>query len=148
MDRERGTERNHLNNRLSFSLEQQRVHEFFEQNGLDLKVKRTSNVNGTRIFLHDFSASEEDIQAIIRVLAIDSVSAADFKEVHAAEFSREIDQVHSPVGQNYLEDPAVWFYKGESEDSNVGQGLGVDKVYLYYNKDTQNACFQVFYNWG
>ncbi len=141
-------QRNYLNSRLSLRLEQENIQRFFDQNDLVLKIDHTEHINPYRIFLHDFTASDNQIRQIIKILELDSVTQKDFNEIHLGEFSNADDKVHSSIGQTYLKDPAILFYKGEISNRKVQEELKVSKVYLYYNRKTKKACFQVYYQWG
>jgi hypothetical protein len=67
-------------------LEQNNIQNFFNQYGFDITVSHSENVNPYRIFLHEFNASEQQIEQIKNILKTDSVSQQDFYKIHMAEY--------------------------------------------------------------
>jgi hypothetical protein len=140
--------RNYLDNDLSIRLEQDNIRNFFNRHGFDLTVTHTENVKPYRIFLHDFTASEDKIKQIINVLELDSVTQKDFDEIHTGKFVNPDFIIHSPIGLDYLKNPDTIFYKGEVNNKTAQKELSASKTYLYYNKKTKKACLQIYHGWG
>lgn len=137
-----------LNSDRSLKLEQQVIQAFFNKHGLAIQVIHTKNVEPYRIFLHEFNASEEQLEQIIKILKLDSVSATDFYNIHTDTLVNVDFRVYSSIGFDYLKNPLILFYKGEIDNKELQKELKVSKAYLYYNKKTKEACFQVYHGWG
>jgi hypothetical protein len=55
--------------------------------------------------------------------------------------------MYSPVGKDYTIDPEVLYYKREAENKTAQNEIKATKVYLYYDRITKKAFFQIFYGW-
>lgn len=129
-------------------LEQENIQKFFGRHGLDLTVTHTERVDNYRIFLHEFIASEDKIREIIKILELDSITPKDFGEIYMKK-NIDVDyNIHSDIGLDYLKNPSILFYKAESDNEIAQKELLVSKTYLFYDRKTKKACFQVYYKWG
>ena len=139
---QRENQTSYLDNRESLKLEQKNIQNFFNQQGLEITVEQTKNIAPYRIFLHDFTATENQIRQIIEILELDSVTQKEFDEIHSDEFSNADYNIYSSIGKNYLKDSITWFYKGEGNNKKAQTELKVSKVYLYYNLKTKKRAFR------
>ncbi len=129
-------------------MERKSVQDFFDRHDLGLRVNQTRQVAPYRIFLHRFKATESQIRRIVEILRLDSVTQRDFYDIHMSEFSNADFRVHCPMGRRYLKDPDILFYRAERDNETARRELKVTKVYLYFNRRTGEACFQVYHGWG
>ncbi len=137
-----------IDSRLSLKLEQINIQNFFNQHRLEITVNNTENVSPYRIFLHEFNASENQIEHIITILQLDSVTKKDYHEIHMDALVNADFQVHSSIGLEYIKNSEIFFYKEKVNDETAKKELKVSKVYLFYNKESKKACFQVYHGWG